>query len=133
MDAGDQLVAVERLGHIVVGAEAQRADLGIHLADAGKDQHGRADLGDPKLLQNVIAVHVRQIEVQADDVVIVELPEVQALLAQVSRINVEAFPGQHQLDAFGSRRLVFDQQHTHEFRPFSCGPSALYLAAFGPR
>ena len=27
MDAGDQLVAVERLGDIIVGAEAQRADL----------------------------------------------------------------------------------------------------------
>jgi hypothetical protein len=122
MDAGDELVAVERLGDVIVGAEAKRADLGVHLADARQDQHRSADLGDPKLLQHVVAVHVRKVQIEADDVVIVELAEVQALLAQVGRIDVEAFAGQHQFDALRRRRLVFNQQHTHEFRPFSCGP-----------
>jgi hypothetical protein len=76
-------------------------------------------------------VHVGQVEVEADDVVIVELAEVQALFAKVGRVDVEAFGGEHQLDALGGRRLVFDQQHTHrklasrdgrsliEFRPLT--------------
>ena len=98
VDARDQLVAVERLGDIIVGAEAQGADLRIQLADAGQDQHRRADLGGAQLLQHVIAVHVGQVQVEADDVVIVELAEIQALFAEVGRIDVEALGGEHQLD-----------------------------------
>src|SRR3546814_6286400 len=69
VDAGDQLIAVEGFGDIVVGAEAQCADLGIHLADAGENQHRRSDLGDAELLQHVVAVHVGQVQIEADDVV----------------------------------------------------------------
>ena len=113
VDAGDQLVAVERLGDVIVGAEAERADLGVHLADAGQDQHRRADLGDAQLLQHVVAVHVRQVQVEKDDVVIVELAEIQALFAQIGRVDVEALGREHQLDALGGGRLVLDQQHAH--------------------
>ena len=114
VDARDQLVAVERLGDIIVGAEAQGADLRVHLADARKDQHRGADLGGAQFLEHVIAVHVGQIEIEADDVVIVELAEVQALFAKIRRVDVEAFGGKHQLDALGGGRLVFDQQHAHD-------------------
>jgi hypothetical protein len=62
-------------------------------------------------------VHVRQVEVEQDDVVVVELAEVQALFAQVRRIDVEPFGGQHQFDRLGGRRLVLDQQHAHQQSP----------------
>ena len=117
MDSRDQLVAVERLGHIIVGAEAQRADLRIHLTDARQDQDRGRDLGRPNLLQHVIAVHVGQVQVEKDDVVIVQLGEIEALFAQVRRVDVEAFRPEHQLDALGRRRLVFDQQHAHQRFP----------------
>jgi hypothetical protein len=45
MDAGDQLVLVERLGHVVVGAEAEAANLVFDAGHAGKDQDRRLDLG----------------------------------------------------------------------------------------
>ena len=37
MDTGDQLAAVERLGQIIVGAEAKAFDLVIQLRQAGQD------------------------------------------------------------------------------------------------
>ena len=117
MDAGDQLIAVERLGHIIVGAEAQCADFAVHLADAGQDQHRGRDLGHPQLLQHVIAVHVRQVQVETDDVVIVELAEIEALFAKIGGVDVEAFGAEHQLDALGRRRLVLNQQHAHCWSP----------------
>jgi hypothetical protein len=64
-------------------------------------------------------VHVRQVQVEADDVVIVELAEVQALFAKVGGIDVEPFAGEHQLDALGGGRLVFDQQNAHGAWPLS--------------
>ena len=119
MDAGDQLVAVERLGDVIVGAETERADLGIHFADARQDQDRSADLRRADLLEHVIAVHVGQVQVEKDDVVIVELGEIEAFLAQIGRVDVEPFRPEHQLDALGGRRFVLDQQHSHRnFPPF---------------
>jgi hypothetical protein len=37
VDARDQLVLVERLGHVVVGTEAEPAHLVLDAAKAGKD------------------------------------------------------------------------------------------------
>jgi hypothetical protein len=108
-----QLFAVERLGHVVVGAEAEAADLRIHFRDAREDQHRRLHFGDAQLLQNVVPVHVGQVQVEQDDIVIVELAEVQAFLAEVGLVDVESLGGEHQLDRLGRRRLVFDQQHAH--------------------
>ena len=53
-------------------------------------------------------------EVEQDDVVIIQLAQIEAFLAQIGRIDVEAFGAQHQLDAFRRRRLVLDQQNTHK-------------------
>ena len=38
VDARDQLVLVERLGHVVVGAEAETFDLVLDAGEAGQDQ-----------------------------------------------------------------------------------------------
>jgi hypothetical protein len=45
LDAGDQLALVERLGQIVVGAEAQALDLVVELDEARQDQDRRVDRG----------------------------------------------------------------------------------------
>ena len=109
----NQLVAVEGFGHIIVGAEAERADLAVHLADPGQDQNRRRNLCRPKLLQHVIAVHVGQVEIEKNDVVIVELAKIEALFAKIRRVNIEAFGPEHQFDALCRRRLILDQQHAH--------------------
>ena len=119
VDAGDQFVAVEWLGDIIVGAEAQGADLAVHLAHARQDQHRGADLGGAQFLEHVIAVHVGQVEVEQDDVVIIELAEIEAFFAEIGRVDVEAFGAEHQLDALGRGRLVFDQQDSHWLFPRS--------------
>jgi hypothetical protein len=63
--------------------------------------------------QHFITGHVRQVDVEKDDVVVVELAEIDAFFAQVSRIDVEPFRLEHQLDALGRRGIILDQQHSH--------------------
>jgi hypothetical protein len=48
MNAGNQLVLVERLGHVVVGAEAETAHLVLDAGHAGQDQDRGLDLGNPQ-------------------------------------------------------------------------------------
>ena len=113
MNAGDQLFAVERLGHVIVSPEAEAADLGIHFRNPRKDQHRGLHFGDTELFQHVITMHIGQVEIEQDDIVIVQLAQIQAFFAQIGRIDIEAFGGQHQFDGPGRGRLVFDQQHAH--------------------
>src|SRR3546814_6255332 len=51
VDARHQFVAMERLGDVIVGAEAEAAHLRIHLADARQDQHRRLPARDAELLE----------------------------------------------------------------------------------
>jgi hypothetical protein len=58
-------------------------------------------------------MHVRQVQVEQNDIVIIQLAEVQAFLTQVGGIDVEAFGREHRIDRLGGRRLVLDQQYAH--------------------
>src|SRR5205085_12086459 len=92
-------------------------DLAVHFADTRQDQHRRRNLRGAEFLEHVIAVHVGQVQVETDDVVIVQLTEIEALFAKIRGVDVKAFGAEHQLDALGSRRLVLDQQHAHCWFP----------------
>src|SRR5215831_16532921 len=109
VDARHQLVLVEWLGHVVVGAEAEALDLVLDAGEAGEDEDRRLDLGDPQRAQHLEPGHVREVQVEQDDVVVIELAEVDALFAEVRRVDVEALGFQHQLDRLRSRAIVFDQ------------------------
>jgi len=65
--------------------------------------------GDPQRTQNLEPRHVRKVEVEHDDVVIVEFPKVDALLTEVRRVDVEALRFEHQLDRLRGGAIVFDQ------------------------
>jgi hypothetical protein len=54
VDAGDQLVLVEGLGHVVVGAEAEALDLVLDAGEAGEDQDGVLTLATRSVLQNLV-------------------------------------------------------------------------------
>jgi hypothetical protein len=82
MNAGDQLVLVERLGHVVVGTEAETANLVLDAGQAGQDQDRGVDLGDPQRLENVVTAHVGKVQVKHDNVVIIQLAEIDPLFAQ---------------------------------------------------
>ena len=72
---GDQFVLMERLGQIIVGAEAQALHFILDTCKTGENEDGRLDLGDPQCPQDFVAGHVGKIDVEKDDVVVVELAE----------------------------------------------------------
>ena len=63
--------------------------------------------------QHLIAVDVRQHEVENDDVVVVQLADLQPILAEIGGIDDEALGVEHQFDTFCDRGVVFDQQNPH--------------------
>ena len=113
VDAGDQLVLVERLGHVVVGAEAEAAHLVLDAGEAGEDQDRRLHLGDAKRAEHFVAAHVGQVQIQEDDIVVVQLTEIDALFTEVRRVHVETLGFKHQLDALRRRAIVLNQEYTH--------------------
>ena len=64
-----------------------------------------------------MSVHVRQVQVQQDQVVIIKFRQIDPLLAQVSGIDVQVGMGQHQFDAARGSWIVFDKQYTHSHSP----------------
>ncbi len=88
VDPRDELVLVKRLGHVVVGAEAETPDLVLDAGKAGQDQNGCLHLRDAQRPQHLEPGHVRQVQVEQDDVVIVELAEVDAFFAQIGGVDV---------------------------------------------
>ncbi len=113
VDAGDEFVLVEGLRHVVVGAEAKAAHLVLDAGEAGQDEDGRRHLAHAQCLQDLVTAHVGQIEVEENDVVVVELAEVGAFLAQIGGVDVEALGLEHQLDALRCRAVVLDQKDSH--------------------
>jgi hypothetical protein len=109
LERRDELVLVEGLGHVVVGAEAEALDLVLDAGEAGQDQDRGLDLGDPQSPQDLVARHIRQVDIEQDNIVIVEFAEVDALFAEVRRIDVEALGFEHQLNRLRGRAIVFDQ------------------------
>ena len=59
--------------------------------------------------QHLEAGHVRQVQVEQDDVVVVELAEIDALFAEIRRVDVEALGLEHQLDRLRSGAIVLNQ------------------------
>ena len=121
LDAGDQLAPVERLGQEVVGAEAQALDLVVELAEAREDQDRRAHPRGAQPAQHLVAVDVRQHQIEDDDVVVVELADLQPVLAEIGRVDDEVFLAQHHFDAGGRCGIVLDQQNTHRKPPGGAG------------
>ena len=58
-------------------------------------------------------VHIRQIQIQQDQIVVIELCQIDALFPQIGGIGVQIGMGQHQFDAFGGGWVIFDQQYSH--------------------
>src|SRR5262249_22754049 len=90
MDARHQLVLVERLGHVVVGAVAETADFVLDTGKARQNQNRRLHLGDAQRPQNFESRHVGKVQVKQNDVVVVELAEIDAFFAKVGGVGVEA-------------------------------------------
>ena len=101
---GDQLVEVERLGEIVVGAEVEIGDLVGRGVAGGEHQH-RRDLGLAQLAEHLAAVQPRQHEVEDDGVVVGLLGLAQALFAVGGDVDGEARLARAPAAARGSDRV----------------------------
>src|SRR6185437_9844160 len=94
-------------------------DLVLDASHSGKNQDRRLYLGDPQRAEHLIAGHVGQVEIEQNDVVVIELAEIDPLLAEVGDIDVEILRLQHQFNALCGRRIVFDQKYPHVRLPAS--------------
>src|SRR5688572_10201438 len=114
LDARQQFAPVERLGQVVVRAEAETLGLVVKLGKARQDQDRRIDARGAQAPQHLVAVDVRQHQIEDDDVVIVKLTNLETVFAQVGRIDDVSFGLKDQFDALGGVGIVFNQQHTHD-------------------
>jgi hypothetical protein len=123
LDARHELVAMEGLDQVVVGAQGERLHLRIDEAGSGKHQNGRTHLGRAQRLDDVEAADVGKLKVADNHVILVELAQLDAFFAKIGRVNVERPGFEHQLDAVRHRTVVFDQKDAHDF--VSCSRNAV--------
>jgi hypothetical protein len=64
-------------------------------AKAGQDQDRRLDLRNAQGAQHFEAGHVRKVQVEEDDVVVVDLAKIDPFLAEIGRVDVEALGFEH--------------------------------------
>ena len=116
VDPRHQFFAVEGFRQVVVGTEAEALDLVLGIVRARQDQDRRFDARRAQLAQNLVPVHVRQIEIEYDQIVVIELGKIDAFFAHIRRVDIEIGVRQHQFDAFRCRRIILDQKYPHSFK-----------------
>src|SRR5262249_49837270 len=79
----------------------------------GEDQNRRLHLGDAQRAQHLETGHVREVQVEQDDVVVVELAEIDTFFAQVGGVDVEALGFEHQLNRLSGGTVILNQQYAH--------------------
>ena len=108
MDTCNQLALVKRLGQVIVGTEAEALYLLIRFGKPREDEDRRSDLGCPQPPQDFISVHIRQHEVENNQVVIVNFPDLETVFAEIRTVTDVTFGLQHHFDGFRCRSVVFD-------------------------
>src|SRR3990172_11620383 len=121
LDAGQQLVKIEGLGEVVVGAYLEYLDLVLQRIHGGQHEDRRIVALEPQALANVIAVHVGKHEIEHDDVELAGLGKVDPLAAGGGDGNPMIFRPESAVNEVGDARLVFDQEHGHAFASVSAG------------
>lgn len=95
-DAGQQLLAGEGFGQVVIGPAVQAQHLVLHLRLGRQQQHRQAVSPLAELAQHVNAVHLGHHDVQDGPVVVAGVEIIQGLLAVVDRVHlVVILPQQH--------------------------------------
>ena len=110
-----ELLEVERLDQVVVGALVQAGDPVAGRVAGGQHQHpGRlADVVGPDAPHHLDAVQAGQVQVEADHVVVVDARLVDGLVPVVGDVDGVALPTQAARDRVGQVGLVLDDQHPH--------------------
>ena len=112
-DARDQFGERERLRQVVVGAEAEARDPVLDPGRRGQHQHpGPSPLLDQRLAHPV-AVHLGQVAIEHDHVVVVDRGLPQPGRAVERDVDRHALALQPERDRLGQLRLILDHQHAH--------------------
>jgi hypothetical protein len=82
VDAAHQLVLVEGLGHVVVGAAAEALDLCVDLAVPDRIMIGVLIFPTRSWRSTSRPAHVGQVEVEQDQIVVIDLAEIDSLFAR---------------------------------------------------
>src|SRR5450631_2291843 len=131
-----ELVHAKGFGHVVIGSGVERLDLVVGFLTRRQDDHGNhRGLADPS--EHVDAVHVRQPEVQHDDVRSPLSHDLQCGAAVAGRLDVVLTrPQVNGQGAHDPRLVVDDQDERHEVLPPFNGRSFLavlaWVLAWGP-
>ena len=86
----------------------------VKFGKAGEDQDRRAHARRAQAPQHLVPVNIGKHQIEENDVVIVELADLQAVLAEICRIANEVFLAEHHLDAGRGCRIVLDKKHAHK-------------------
>ena len=112
-DASHELGEVERLGQVVVGAQAET--LHSLLDRAGRRQHQYPTLGalSHKPAADLVAVNDGQVAVQDHDVVVSDGKMAECVVAVEDHVDRHALSAQSGRDGRGQDFVVFDYQDSH--------------------
>ena len=111
--AGLELLGLEGLGHVVVGAAVESSDL-VGGGRLGREHHDRQVVAVPaKLAHDLEAVHARQHDVEDDGVVQAALGEGEAGGAVVGGLGLVAVLLEDVADGVGEVALVLNDQNVH--------------------
>ena len=110
VDLDEQLLVVPGLGEIVVGAELEGVDRGLHRAVGGDHEDRGFAVALADLLEHVHAGAVGHHEVEQDQVVAADLHFLEPLGRVLRLIDGIAFRGEQDFQAFADIQLVVDYQ-----------------------
>ena len=108
-----QLLEGERLGHVVVGPDAQGLDLGLHGILRGEDQHRGGDPAVAEGAQHLHARHPGQTEIEHQDVVLAVRRQLQPLGAVVHQVYLHPLLLETSLHELADGPIVLDHQNFH--------------------
>ena len=115
--ARQQLLHVEGLGDVVVGAGVHAGHLVAPAVAGGEDDHRHLALGAAPLLEHADAVHLRQAGIENDQVVGLGLAQEVALLAVEGRVDGVAGIGQRRHQLTIEIAIIFHDQDAHDTPP----------------
>ena len=110
-DAGDELLHLEGLRHVVVGAELE-ADDDVEGVGAGRQHQDRHPAAVPDLPADLEPVELREHHVEHDEVVGLGAEAHERLASVGRRLDAEIRPPQPERDDLADRRVVLHHEHS---------------------
>ena len=112
--ACDQLGHLERLGHVVVGAEVERSDSIGETVASGEHQHGQDLAAIAQALEQAQAVLAGEADVEDQQVERLRLQSRARVLGAADEIGSEARGFERHAHRVAEQRVVFHYQNAHD-------------------